>query len=39
METGKMRHHVTAALVVGALLCLSHAPALAAEGGIGAYLV
>ncbi|MET4292112.1 hypothetical protein ABIB06_002995 [Bradyrhizobium sp. LB8.2] len=33
-----MRHRVTAALAVGALLCLNDAPANAAEGGIGAYL-
>src|ERR1700712_543387 len=36
---GPMRHHLTAALAVGALLCLNNAPALAAEGGIGAYLM
>ncbi|MGY4364850.1 hypothetical protein ACVW1A_000915 [Bradyrhizobium sp. LB1.3] len=34
-----MRHRVTAALAVGALLCLNDAPANAAEGGIGAYLM
>jgi hypothetical protein len=34
-----MRHRVTAALAVGALPCLNDAPANAAEGGIGAYLM
>ena len=34
-----MRHHAAAALIVGALLGLTDAPALAAEGGIGAYLM
>jgi hypothetical protein len=34
-----MRHRVTAALAVGALPCLNNAPANAAEGGIGAYLM
>jgi hypothetical protein len=34
-----MRYDITAALVVGSLLCLHDAPANAAEGGIGVYLM